>query len=173
MNMFLKPDYIFSDLTQLKAEHLEIIGVKGLVFDLDNTLLPPHTQQLQGYVAQWLDGLCQAGFPYIVVSNNKDLAYLKQAEHLLNVPVLGPAKKPSTRMIKQAIAWLKLPPEAVAVIGDRPLTDLWSGQRAGCKTILVDPLMRANEHGIIHLLRTLERLPVSVPKHTKEQLHSL
>ncbi len=171
--MFLKPDYIFSDLTQLKPEHLEAIGVKGLIFDLDNTLLPPHTQQLQAYVAKWLEGLKEGGVPFIVVSNNKDVAYLKQAEHLLDVPVLGPAKKPSTRMIKQALAWLKLPPEAVAVVGDRPLTDLWSGQRAGCKTILVDPLMRANERGIIHLLRTLERLPVSVPKHTQEHLYSL
>jgi HAD superfamily phosphatase (TIGR01668 family) len=171
--VFLKPDYIFSDLTQLKPEHLEKIGVSGLVFDLDNTLMPPHTQRLQDYVSQWLEGLCQAGFPFVVVSNNKDLAYLKQAEHLFNVPVLGPARKPSTRMIKQAIAWLQLPPQAVAVIGDRPLTDLWSGQRAGCKTILVDPLMRANERGIIHLLRTLERLPVSVPKHTQEHLYSL
>jgi len=173
MSMFLKPDYIFSDLTQLKPEHLENIGVKGLIFDLDNTLLPPHTHQLQAYVAQWLQTMQDTGFPYIVVSNNKDVAYLKQAEHLLNVPVLGPARKPSTRMIKQAIAWLKLSPETVAVVGDRPLTDLWSGQRAGCKTILVDPLMRANERGIIHLLRTLERLPVSVPKHTKAHLHSL
>ena len=171
--MFLKPNYIFSDITQLKSEHLEKIGVKGLIFDLDNTLLPPHTQQLQNYIAVWLETLQTAGFPFIIVSNNKDIAYLKQAENLLNVPVLGPAKKPSTRMIKLALDWLKLPAEAVAVVGDRPLTDVWSGQRAGCKTILVDPLMRANERGIIHLLRTLERLPVSVPKHTQEQLYAL
>ena len=171
--MFLNPSYIFSDVSKISPEHLHRIGVKGIIFDLDNTLVPPHTQQLQAYVAKWLGEIKEAGFPFLVVSNNHNKQYLKEAEYLLNVPVLGPAKKPSTRYIKQAIEWLKLAPEEVVVIGDRPLTDLWSGQRAGCKTILVDPLMRANEHGFTHLLRTLERLPVCVPKDTRACLYAL
>lgn len=171
--MFLKPSYIFTDITQLTVEQLREIGVEGLIFDLDNTLLPPHAPHLQDYVADWLKGIAEAGFPYVIVSNNHDKNYLKQAEHLLNVPVLGPAKKPSRKSIFKALEWLKLPSEKVAVIGDRPLTDLWGGQRAGCKTILVDPLMRADENGIKHLLRTLERLPVCRPKGGRDRLLAL
>jgi uncharacterized protein len=171
--MFLKPDYIFSDITQLTHEHLKAIGVKGIIFDLDNTIVPPHSAILQGYVAKWLESVKAEGVPFIIVTNNHDHDYMKQNELLLGVPVLGPAKKPSRRMIREALEWLKLPAEEVVLIGDRPLTDIWGGQRAGCKTILVDPLMRANEHGVIHLLRTLERLPVCVPNDTKKRLHSL
>jgi HAD superfamily phosphatase (TIGR01668 family) len=171
--MFLKPSYIFTDITQLTSELLQQIGVEGLIFDLDNTLLPPNAQHLQHYVAKWLQGIAEAGFPYLIVSNNHDKNYLKNAEQMLNVPVLGPAKKPSRKYIFQALEWLKLPAEKVAVIGDRPLTDLWGGQRAGCKTILVDPLMRADENGIKHILRTLERLPVRRPEGGRERLLSL
>jgi uncharacterized protein len=168
---FLKPDAIYSEITHIQPEALYALGVRGLIFDLDNTIVPPHTNELQPRVARWLQGMKESGFPFIIVSNNHNIEYMKRAEHLLGVPVLGPARKPSTQAMKQALEWLKLPAEEVAMIGDRPLTDIWAGQRAGCKTILVDSLMRANEHGLIHLLRTLERLPVSVPEGTRERLY--
>jgi uncharacterized protein len=173
MPMFLKPVAIFTDIIQIRPEFLANLGIKGIIFDLDNTIVPPHTNQLQNRVAKWLEAIQRAGVPYAVVSNNHDAHYLQQAERLLNVPVLGPARKPSRKMILQAVDWLKLSAHEVVVIGDRPLTDLWAGQRAGCPTILVDPLMRANEHGFTHLLRTLERLPVCVPEGTDERIHRL
>ena len=58
---------------------------------------------------------------------------------------------------------LELAPNQVCVVGDRPLTDIWAGQRLGATTILVDPLQRANEKGHIHVLRALERLFIQVP----------
>jgi predicted HAD superfamily phosphohydrolase YqeG len=45
-----------------------------------------------------------------------------------------------------------------AMIGDRPLTDIWVGQRMGMYTILVDPLTMASEHRVVKVLRRLEKL---------------
>jgi uncharacterized protein len=168
---FLRPDAIFTDILDITPETLQALQVRGIIFDLDNTLMPPHTSELTPCITQWLGRLKEVGFPFIIVSNNHNPGYLKRAEHVLGIPVLGPARKPSARMILQACEWLKLPPQEVVLIGDRPLTDLWSGQRAGCRTLLVDPLMRANEHGLTHLLRALERLPVRVPEGTRERLY--
>jgi uncharacterized protein len=168
---FLKPDAIYTEITHINPKMLKALGVKGIIFDLDNTIVPPHTNELQPRIARWLQAIKEAGFPFVVVSNNHNVEYMKRSEHVLGIPVIGPAKKPSTKAMKQAFEWLKLPPEEVVMIGDRPLTDIWAGQRAGCKTILVDSLMRANEHGLIHLLRTLERLPVQVPPGTRERLY--
>ena len=53
------------------------------------------------------------------------------------MPTVGMAGKPSRRGFLAALEILKLPASEVAVIGDRPLTDVWGGQRAGMKTILV------------------------------------
>jgi predicted HAD superfamily phosphohydrolase YqeG len=44
------------------------------------------------------------------------------------------------------------------MVGDRPLTDIWVGQRMGAYTILVDPLIKHSEKVYIKVLRRMERL---------------
>ena len=53
---------------------------------------------------------------------------------------------------------LMLEAHQVVVVGDRPLTDIWAGQRQGSLTILVDPLIKHQENGLFKILRRLERL---------------
>jgi uncharacterized protein len=165
MLLTLTPTFVITDITHLSPEALLAKGIKGLVFDLDNTIMAPHTGVVWPKITAWLQTLTGAGLPYNVVSNNKNLVYLNQAQQALGVTVFGHAKKPSTAVLAQAVAQLNLPPSQVAVVGDRPLTDIWAAQRLGCPSVLVDPLMRSHEHGIIHLLRALERLPVKAPQH--------
>jgi len=57
-----------------------------------------------------------------------------------------------------ALKDLDLLPSQVAMVGDRPLTDIWVGQRLGLITILVDPLMKHEEAAIVQFLRKLERI---------------
>ncbi|MCX5921340.1 MAG: YqeG family HAD IIIA-type phosphatase [Candidatus Melainabacteria bacterium] len=160
---FLKPDWVVLDVLRLPLDALETQGIKGFIFDLDNTIMPPHTAEISTEIREWLTSLTARGFAYIVVSNNHNIAYMKQAEDHLGVKVLGPAKKPSQTTMREALALLELAPNQVCVVGDRPLTDIWAGQRLGATTILVDPLQRANEKGHIHVLRALERLFIQVP----------
>jgi predicted HAD superfamily phosphohydrolase YqeG len=44
------------------------------------------------------------------------------------------------------------------MVGDRPLTDIWVGQRMGAYTILVDPLIKHSEKVYIKVLRRMERM---------------
>ena len=165
MFQFLKPDWVVLDVLNLPLDALAAQGVKGFIFDLDNTIMPPHTALVSDTIKQWLASLTTRGFSYIVVSNNHNVAYMQQAENHLGVPVLGPARKPSRTMLREALTQLSLPTHQVCVVGDRPLTDIWGGQRLGATTILVDPLQRAIEKGHIHVLRALERLFIQVPPH--------
>jgi HAD superfamily phosphatase (TIGR01668 family) len=160
---FLKPDWVVLDVLRLPLDALETQGIKGFIFDLDNTIMPPHTAELSEAMREWLTSLTARGFGYIVVSNNHNIAYMKQAEDHIGVPVLGPAKKPRRAILQEALTQLELPAHQVCVVGDRPLTDIWGGQRLGATTILVDPLQRAIEKGHIHVLRALERLFIQVP----------
>jgi uncharacterized protein len=159
--MFLTPTWTIADLTQLPIDELKANGVAGFIFDLDNTIMAPHTGMLTETMTAWLASLTAAGLPYIVVSNNKNRAYMDQAQAVVGVPVLGPAAKPRRQVLQQALDWLQLPAHQVAVVGDRPLTDIWGGQRLGCPTVLVDPLRKGVENELIQFLRWLERLTVS------------
>jgi uncharacterized protein len=160
---FLKPDWVVLDVLLLPLGALEKAGIKGFIFDLDNTIMPPHTAEISVEMRAWLASLTARGFSYVVVSNNHNLAYMQKAEDHLGVRVLGPAKKPSQAVMLEALGLLALQPHQVCVVGDRPLTDIWAGQRLGATTILVDPLQRAKEKGHIHVLRALERLFIKVP----------
>ena len=95
---FLKPDWVVLDVLRLPLDALEAQGIKGFIFDLDNTNMPPHTAQLSETMRDWLTSLTARGFGYIVVSNNHNIAYMKQAEDHIGVPVLGPRSPNPTRI---------------------------------------------------------------------------
>jgi HAD superfamily phosphatase (TIGR01668 family) len=156
--MFLRPTYLIDgDITDIDLDELEQSGIKGLIFDLDSTLVAPRSAVLTKEVEVWLTK-ARAGFKLAVVSNNRHALYIEQVKGLLDMPIVGRAAKPRRRGLLQALANLELAPHEVAVIGDRPLTDVWGGQRAGMKTILVFPLKTMNEPGWITFFRRLERM---------------
>lgn len=158
--MFLRPDYLIDgDVTDIDLSRLSADGVKGLIFDLDSTLLAPRSGVLTTQVAEWLIRAREA-FKVAIVSNNKKEAYIEQVKLLLDMPLIGFAAKPSRRGFRLALELMQLDPHEVAVIGDRPLTDVWGGHRSGMKTILVWPLKTMDEPGWITFFRKLERLVI-------------
>jgi hypothetical protein len=159
--MWLKPVLILPDVTHIRPEWLEKNGIKGFIFDLDNTLMRPHTGCLEADIAHWLDSIQAAGYRCVVVSNNPIAPYIAEVEKKLGFRCLSRAKKPGRAGFLKGLKWLDLPHHQVAVVGDRPLTDIWGGQRLGMPTILVDPLNKSHESLLIKCLRYLERLSIS------------
>jgi uncharacterized protein len=155
--MLLKPTYLIDgDVTDIDLDRLERDGVRGLIFDLDSTLVAPRSGALTQEVAQWLER-ARARFKVAVVTNNKRDLYIGQVQALLDMHCIGCAAKPSTRAFIQVLKMFELAPDEVAVVGDRPLTDVLGGRRAGMKTILVMPLKTMNEPDWIKIFRKLER----------------
>jgi HAD superfamily phosphatase (TIGR01668 family) len=156
--LFVKADLRLRHVTQIDLEALYQKGIRGFLFDLDNTLMIPHTGVLDDTVKNWLETVHQKGFQCFVVSNNKDVQYVEEAAGVLGFPGVAHAAKPSRRFFQKALDDMHLTPEQVAVVGDRPLTDIWGGQRLGAMTILVEPLNKDHEPVLYHVLRWLERL---------------
>lgn len=156
--MLLKPSLIIEDITTIDLESLRACGVKGFIFDLDNTIMAPQACALEPRIEAWLTILQAEGFRCLVLSNNKRAEYCRQAEILLNIPVISHAAKPRRAKFRQALEMLGLNADEVAMVGDRPLTDIWVGQRMGAYTILVDPLIKRSEKTYIRFLRGLERM---------------
>src|SRR5690606_941981 len=105
----------------------------------------------------------EKGFACLVLSNNRRAEYVKKAEEALGIPCIAVAAKPNTASYERALQHLNLKGGETAMIGDRPLTDIWVGQRMGAVTILVDPLIKHQERWYFKFLRKLERLSCRLP----------
>lgn len=154
--MFLKADFVLENVLQINLDEMRQKGIKGFVFDLDNTLMAPNTGVFTEEIKAWLDELMKE-FKVAIVSNNPIPSYEKKVREIVDVPIYFKASKPSRKFVLEALKELGISPEEAVMVGDRPLTDIWVGQRLKMKTILVDPLRKKQEHRVIKFLRSLER----------------
>lgn len=153
---FLKPNLIYDDdVTKVRIDDLKKLGVEGLILDLDNTIMAPKSARLDLPVKYWLE-VMKKNFKIVVLTNNKKAFYLEAVRHVLELPVIGFAKKPWSCGVNETLEILKVSNDKIAVIGDRPLTDIWLGQRYGFKTVLVRALTRYTEPKWKYYLRKLE-----------------
>lgn len=156
--VILRPTYLINgDVTDIDLHQLKSDGIKALIFDLDSTLLAPHSGKITPEVAEWLKEAREM-FEVAIVSNNKRAKYIDQVRELLQMPIIGHAAKPRRWAFFEILkGFNKITPSEVAVIGDRPLTDVLGGQRAGMKTVLVWPLKSMSEPKWVTMMRKLER----------------
>ncbi|MEI7473588.1 MAG: YqeG family HAD IIIA-type phosphatase [bacterium] len=161
----LKPTYIIDNVIEMDLNDLKDEGIKGLIFDLDNTLMEPHSGKLREDIKLWLEEV-REDFKIAVLSNNPHEEYVEEAVKLINCVGYAKADKPRRKTAIKLLKELELLPSETAMIGDRPLTDIWVGQKLGMTTILVDPLIKNDESKFIQLLRKLERVFIK-PAHKK------
>jgi hypothetical protein len=158
--MLLRPTYIINgDITDIDLEQLFTAGIRALILDLDSTLVAPRSGVITADVANWLIA-AKSRFKVSVLTNNLKEEYVQQIAEVLKIPVLGKAVKPRRGGFFKAAQIMGVAPDRVAVVGDRPLTDILGGARAGMKTILVLPLKTMTESVIVRYIRKLERLVV-------------
>lgn len=158
--MFVKPDYNLKRIYDIDLEDLKNQGIKGMLFDLDSTLMASKSAQYSKEILDWLS-VVRKDFFIAVVSNNHNKKYIEKVSAVSDFPLLFDAAKPKTQKVEAFLKQYNIKPEECALVGDRPLTDIVCGQRLGCKTILVDSITADTEAKIVRFVRFLERLSVS------------
>ena len=68
----LKPSIKCRSVYDLDLAELKSIGIKGLMFDIDNTLEPYAQEVPSERLCSWLSSLCEKGFRISIVSNAKN-----------------------------------------------------------------------------------------------------
>ncbi|MCS7458542.1 YqeG family HAD IIIA-type phosphatase [Paenibacillus doosanensis] len=119
-------------------------GKRGIITDLDNTLVGAKAPLATPELIDWLKVVSQIGFQVIIVSNNNKLRVSQFAEPL-SLPFIYRAKKPTRAAFHKAMHLMNLRPEQTVVIGDQMMTDVLGGNRMGLYTILVLPIARKDE----------------------------
>lgn len=163
----LRPDLFVASLLQIDVDTLAKAGIKGVLCDLDNTMLPYNEMNINQALAQWVNGFLENGFCFAIVSNNH-LPRVLPVAAALHVAGYADVHKPFGRMLRDIIKNWGIPPKQIAVIGDQLFTDVMAGNRLGCYTILVTPLTTTEFAGT-RLIRIAERRTLQHIQRTYEQ----
>jgi uncharacterized protein len=158
----LSPDQYLNNIFEIDAGYLKSIGIKGIITDMDNTLVPWSDRTVYPNLAAWFSGLKDMGFKLFIVSNNSRDRGAKLAREL-DIPAIWYAVKPRRRAFRKALEEMQLSPGEVAVVGDQIFTDVLGGNRLGLYTILVTPISE-KEFIWTKLMRLLERLILGEPR---------
>ncbi len=152
-----RPRLWLAAITDVDPEQLRARGVRGIVLDLDNTLVPYGSMAVPDEVRGWVQGVRAAGFPLVLVTNNRTRRTRDLAESLA-LPIAPGWAKPTTSMFRRAMEMMGTIPAQTALVGDQLLTDILGGNRLGLFTILVTRL-EGREFPTTRLInRTIERV---------------
>lgn len=143
--MFLnyKPTWMLEAIYQLTPEELAKHNIKGILTDLDNTLIAWNNPDGTTELLTWIQGMKDAGIPVMVVSNNKAERVERAISHL-GLTYVARALKPFTKGMNEAADKLGLPKEQLVMVGDQLMTDIKAANSAGIPSILVKPIVASD-----------------------------
>jgi uncharacterized protein len=135
---------------------LKTYNLRGMVLDVDDTLVPMTTGLVSQALLEWIQQI-RSEVPLWLVSNNLSETRISRIATSLNLPYTLGARKPSRRKLRQAVETMQIPVNQVAMVGDRLFTDVLAGNRLGMFTILVEPMVHSAQEAPRHYpVRTAE-----------------
>lgn len=152
--MFFPDKYVASTYV-IDFEQLYKHGYRGLIFDIDNTLVP-HGAPADKRALELFSRLKKIGFKCCLISNNQE-PRVKRFNQDIQVDYIYDAHKPSTKNYLKAMEIMGTDRGNSLFIGDQLFTDVWGAKRAGIGNILVKPIHPKEEIQIV-LKRYLERI---------------
>jgi uncharacterized protein len=152
----LQPDLVLGgNILQLTPTTLDKHQLRGLILDIDDTIIPIRTTDAQPELLEWLAEIRQVAKLWLV-TNNLHRQRIESIATSLDIPYFLSAAKPSRKKLRLAADNMDLPYRQVAMVGDRIFTDVLAGNRLGLFTILVDPIVAQNSTASFHFLRQTE-----------------
>lgn len=146
-------------VTTVKAINIEFLDknhIKGLILDVDNTLIDIDRKMLEG-VDKWVEDLKKAGIKFCILSNSNQLDKIGNVAEKLNIPFIHFAKKPLKSGFKKAKKVLNLDEKEIAVVGDQIMTDIIGANRSHMFSILVKPI-KEKDYFITRIKRPIEKM---------------
>ena len=149
MGFSLLPKIIVPQLTDVSEELLRSRGIKLLMLDFDNTIVPYTTSTPTEEMRKWLEKMAASEIQLCVVSNShKDRVKIFCEKY--GIDCITHAKKPFSKGICECLNKYQIAPENCALVGDQIFTDTLGANCTGVTSILVKAI---NNHNIWLKLR--------------------
>ena len=155
--MFQKfyPGEYFNSTYEIDFESLYEEGYRGLIFDIDNTLVP-HGAPADARAEALFSHLESIGFSCCLLSNNQRTR-VELFNKNIGVNFIEDAHKPSVKSYQKAMKMMGTDTENTLFVGDQLFTDVFGARRTGIHSILVKPIHPKEEIQIV-LKRYLEKI---------------
>jgi HAD superfamily phosphatase (TIGR01668 family) len=122
-------------------------GYRGIIFDIDNTLVP-HGADADEKAIQLIARLRRIGYQVCLISNNKEERVVRFNREI-GVKYVHKANKPSTKNYIKAMDYMETNKENTFFVGDQVFTDVYGANRTGITSILVKPINKKEEIQIV------------------------
>ena len=147
------PDVYLDSAYEIDYEGLYEQGYRGVIFDIDNTLVTHGAPADDKSIALFVR-LRNIGLASMLLSNNKE-PRVKMFHDKVHSPYIYKAGKPSVKSYKKAMELMGTDESTTFFVGDQLFTDVWGAKKAGIKAFLVKPIHPKEERQIV-LKRRLE-----------------
>jgi hypothetical protein len=139
----LRPDLFAKQSLTLAAVNfaqLRACGIRGIILDLDNTIVSEDDCYLSPYAESWIQQAKLQGLRFFILSNGKRRYRVQYWSLRLDIPAIHPAGKPFPFSFQKALKSMRLQAQQVVVIGDSKHTDVLGAWLSGCASIQVASL---------------------------------
>ena len=137
--MILYPKLYCKNVTAITIDILNKNNIKGLILDVDNTLIDIN-KKMDDKVKVWVNDLKKKGIKFCIVSNTNKHEKVKKVAETLDIPYFYFAKKPFKKGFINAKNKMNLNEKNIAAVGDQIMTDVIGANRCKMFPILVEPI---------------------------------
>lgn len=148
------PDEDIASAYDISFGQLYAEGIRGVIFDIDNTLVP-HGGPADERAKRLFSDLREMGMETCLLSNNKEPRVASFARAVGGSHYIYKGNKPGIRGYQRAMELMGTDTGNTVFVGDQLFTDVWGARRAGIYSILVKPIHPKEEIQIV-LKRFLE-----------------
>ena len=154
LHMFYPDEYLDSTY-EIDFDLLYKKGYRGVIFDIDNTLVP-HGAPADARAEALFSHLKSIGFSCCLLSNNQR-PRVELFNKNIGVNFIEDAHKPSVKSYQKAMKMMGTDTENTLFVGDQLFTEVFGARRTGIHSILVKPIHPKEEIQIV-LKRYLEKI---------------
>ncbi len=149
------PEQCAKSAYSINYQELYNKGFRGLLFDIDNTLVK-HGEDATKEAIALFKQLKKLGFRLCLISNNQ-VERVERFNKDIQVQYIYNAHKPSRKNYLKAMELMGTDVSNTMFIGDQLFTDVYGASRAGMHNILVEPIDKKEEIQIV-FKRYLEKV---------------
>ena len=162
------PKEYLNSVKDISIELLNKNNIKGLILDVDNTLISLDKKMPAGIV-EWVKNIKANGIKICILSNSNKIDKVEAVAKLIESPYIFFGKKPLKSGFLRAQNILKLKAGNIAVVGDQIFTDVIGANRCSMFSILVKPI-EEKDYLITKIKRPLEKMIIK--SYQKKKLKS-